>query len=352
MQAGALNGLESFKKIALMNTLRGLINFPASILATYYFGLTGAVTGVVISGSAGWFLNRIALQSECRKLGLSYKSAKSSFDDISLLWKFSLPALLDGALAAPAVWVANTILAHQPNGYGELGFINATSQWRTLLFILPSIFCNAAMPILCSERNTCDGASNILDLTQKVTISIILPLFTATVFLGDFIMSLYGKSFAGGYPVLAWMAFSVCLLSITNVAATNLMAAGKMWISFIFNVIWGLVLICFVYLFSSGGATAYAIGNVIAYTVLLGLMYFYLRKDFSMRTILLILISASYLFMQTVLCLNLTAVIRLKLSALFIVISLFGSYLVIGRPYALKMLNKLEQFLRKPEKNA
>jgi len=341
-QTGALYGLESFKTVTKVNTIRGMINAPVLIAATYFFGLSGAVAGVVISGSAGWFLNHIALGAESRKINLPSDTG-NIFSELDVLWKFSLPALLGGALTGPVIWIANTILANKPGGYGELGLINAANQWRNLITMLPSIFCSAALPILSSGGNSNAHDRDTLDLTQRITIAVILPLYTGTLFLGDVIMSFYGRSFAAGYPILVGITLAICIMAFSSTVATNLAATGKMWLGFLYNLAWGIVLISFVYLFCGRwGARAYAAGYLLSYLVLLTLVFLYSRKDLMKKTVTFTLFSVIYLLVVTSSALSMTPGTRIALSAPFMLLSAGLAALALGKDTMTKILCKIK----------
>ncbi|MCB4790964.1 MAG: oligosaccharide flippase family protein [Elusimicrobia bacterium] len=349
-QTGALSGLESFKVIAKINALKGILYCPIVIIGTYFFGLSGAVASVVVWGFVGWFLNHIALKSECKKANLPIDTG-NIFDELPILWKFTLPAFIGGALVGPVLWIANTILANQPGGYGELGLVNASNQWRNFIVMLPSIFCSAALPILSSEQNSKPGNCGTLDITQKVTISIILPFFTITLFLGDFIMGLYGKSFSAGYPVLVGITFAICLMAIANVGGTSLTASGRMWTGLFYNLAWGLIFVGFVYKYAAiGGAKAYALGYAVAYAALFGLMFLYLKSIFSKHTLLLMISSIVYLSLLTMFSLNLSIKNRFIFFAPFMLFSMIVSYIVLGKTYSLKIINRILAVI--PKKNA
>ncbi len=344
-QSSSLSGLEAFRSQAKVSVMRGAINFPVMIIGTYLFGLYGAVVGSVISSAFGWFMNHMALRKERRIANIPEDGGKA-FSEFPVLWKYSLPALISGALAGPVLWIANTILANQPGGYGELGLVNAANQWRNLITLLPSIFCGVALPILSSEQSSTSDNRETLDLTQKVTISIVIPVYTVTLFLGDYIMGLYGRSFAGGYPVLVGITFAICIMTIANVGGTNLAAAGKMWTGLFFNLAWGTTLVGFVYKFApAGGARSYALGYVIAYLVLFCLMIWYLKDIFSRKTLVLSLASVLFLGVLTLISLKLSMSSRLMLAAPFLLFSLAASFVVLGKGYSIRILDKIKTIL-------
>lgn len=95
MQTGALAGLEAFKAIARVGLVRGLLSFPVVIAGVWFFGLTGAVTATVLSGAAGWWLSQVALRRECARAGIRI-SHRGTQRNLPILWRFSLPANLEG----------------------------------------------------------------------------------------------------------------------------------------------------------------------------------------------------------------------------------------------------------------
>jgi O-antigen/teichoic acid export membrane protein len=281
MQTGALAGLEAFKATAQVSLLRGLLTFPVLIAGVWLFGLFGAVASTVLLGALGWMMNQMALRRECARAGIviNYRGTRS---DLPILWRFSLPAFLSAAMVAPVIWLANTVVAHQPGGYGELGLFNAASQWRTALMFLPSVLLRVALPLMASSVDTdrSDEFGKTLLLTQSLTVAIVLPIGALLMFLADWIMRFYGREFAHGAPVLIGVISSIMISSIGGAAGAAIEARGRMWRGLILNVSWGAVLITIVWFTApSWGAQSLAFGSAIAYLVLSLWGFLYVASD-------------------------------------------------------------------------
>ena len=134
-QTGALAGLEAFRAIAYVNIFVGLISFPILVGGAYFGGLTGVVWALTINFGVNWLLNHLALRNESRqhKVPLTFRNCSR---ERSVLWAFSLPAVLSGLLVEPARWACNAMLVNQPEGYSNMGIFTAaiTFQWL-LLFV-------------------------------------------------------------------------------------------------------------------------------------------------------------------------------------------------------------------------
>jgi O-antigen/teichoic acid export membrane protein len=269
-QTGALAGFEAFKTIAQINLVRGLLNFPVMIAGVWLFGLPGVIGAMVVVAAVGWWINQRALQQECRRAGVivTYRGVKTEW---SVLWRFSVPAFLSGAMVGPATWVASTILVNQPNGYAEMGVFNAANQWRTALFFLPGIFGSVNLPVLSSLLGFRDVAASRKVLINTIIGSAIvtLPVAALLVFFSGHIMAFYGTKFIDRGEVLSITALTIALLAVQTPVGQVITAAGRMWLGMVMNLGWALVLLMGTWLLlrQGWGATGLALAYLIAYTV-------------------------------------------------------------------------------------
>jgi len=287
---GALQGLEGFKCVTRATVIAGILHLPIALVLVWFFGLSGAIITNTVSAGVIWLLAAKYLKIEMAKRDLAI-TFKNLGKELSVLWRFSVPAFLSGIMVSPVLWIANTIIAHQENGYSELGLINAANQWRSMLILLPQVFAITALPILSMAQATDDGRDdfqNGIDLMQRLTTFLVIPLFVFIFFLSEWIMRLYGEDFAGGAMVLGVIALGVCFQILGGtIVGTAIAARGRMWLGFLINLIWGVILISIVYALASAGygAQGYAIGYSIAYAVLLVIGYWLMRKEILRKTI-------------------------------------------------------------------
>lgn len=270
-KTGMLTGFEMFRESTRVSAIQGVLNFPIMLAGAWYFGITGAVAALVLTAVVGSVLAHRAVRAACARYAIQPRYACGRAE-LAGIFNFSVPAFLSSLLIAPVLWLANTIIARQPDGYAELGIINAATQWRIVLMTLPGIFAGATLPIL-TEQHAEHGRTGqfaaTLDFTQKASAMIVIPLYAAIIFLGDVIMRLYGKDFPSGYPVLAGLVFGISLAAVLNVAGTAFAALGKMWLGLSLNLFWsaafiGGVAVCAPRL----GAQGYALSFAVAYVLL------------------------------------------------------------------------------------
>ena len=243
-QTGALAGFEAFKTIAKVNLLVGLISFPIMLAGAYWGRLQGVVCSIAICLCFNWYFNHVALCQEAARSGIQ-PTLKECGAEWSILWRFSLPAVLSGALIGPVNWVCGALLVNQPGGYSEMGVFSVANQWYHILLFLPNVLGSVVLPVLSEQlgqRKT--GQSNkTLVVAIKVNLVVIAPIAIIASFASPFIMNLYGRSFSDGWPTLIVVLMTAALLAIQTPVGQIIAASGRMWTGLIMNAGWASVFI-------------------------------------------------------------------------------------------------------------
>jgi O-antigen/teichoic acid export membrane protein len=284
-QTGALSGFEAFKTIAYVNLFVGLISFPILVAGAYYGGLTGAVWALTINLGFNWLLNHLALRKETLRYSVPF-TFRGCGRELSVLWRFSLPAVFSGAMVGPVTWVCNALLVNQTNGYDEMGIFNAANQWYTVLLFLPGLLGSVVLPVLSERLGQKDTkqSSKTMVFAIKVNALIVLPLVLLASIFSPYIMSLYGESFRSSWPTLVVVLLTAGLLAIQTPVDQVIAASGKMWIGFAMNMGWAITFILctllLVNLGSLGLATARMFGYIVHATWTFGFALWLIKKGY------------------------------------------------------------------------
>ena len=265
-QTGALAGFEAFKAIAYVNLAVGLISFPLLVGGTYYGGLTGAVWALAINLGIHWVLNHLALRRQVRDhhVPLSLDGIRH---ELPVLWSFSLPATLTGVMVGPVNWVCAALLVNQPDGYNEMGVFSAANQWYIMLLFLPSLLGQVLLPVLSEQLGETDTGQSkkTLMFAIKMNALVVFPLVLLASIAAPFIMNLYGKDFASGWPTLVVVLLTAGLLAIQTPVGQIIAASGKMWVAFAMNAGWAVTFIVSTILLLDLGSLGLAIARAVAY---------------------------------------------------------------------------------------
>lgn len=276
-QTGALSGFEAFKTIAKANLVRGLLSFPVIIAGVYFFGLRGAVTGQVAAVFFGWVINHVALRMEARKAGVpvSYRGIRS---ELPILYSFSLPATLGGAVVGPALWASRAFLVNEPGGYADMGIFNAAIRFQLLLTLIGSSIGAPLLPLLASREGSSSTVLNRVNILSSWSIA----LFPALVLIcfPEIIGLVFGADFSGQAEqrtLILVMAFT-CVLMYKDGLGRLLATNNLMWWGFFSNLLWAVLLVAGSVYLVRFGAVGLAASFALAYvlnTIIIVPLYVY-----------------------------------------------------------------------------
>lgn len=267
-QTGALSGLEAFKTIAIVNLWSGLSRFPLMVGGAYLAGVNGAVWGLVVSTGINWLLNHLALRRESRRAVVPFGVSRACAREWKVLYGFSLPALLSGAMVAPVQWAGMAMLVNQTGGYAEMGIFNAALAFKGVIVFLGAAINAPLLSMVANEKVSSESnlsKVNVL-LTWSLGVFVALPLLSFP----EVAQVIYGEKFSGGAftKTFVLIILITCVFVYKQGLTRVLLARNHIWWVFLSNLTWGAFFLCgaffLVRLGAPGLATAYAISYVLS----------------------------------------------------------------------------------------
>ncbi|HZU10239.1 MAG TPA: oligosaccharide flippase family protein [Pseudacidobacterium sp.] len=265
-QQGALYGFEAFRTTAKIQAIVGLLNLPFSLIGYWLGGLNGVLWGMVATRGADWLLRRLALLDESRKSGVPL-GLKGWTQELHVLWKYSVPALLSGVMVAPVNWVCAAMLVNQPKGYAQMGIYNAANQWYGALLFLPTVLGSGLLPLLSERMGNKDSHSSgkVLLFMLRLNAVIVLPAAFLGSALSPWIMRLYGPAYAHGWSTLVAVLFTAAVFAVLIPVGDVIAASGRMWTGTVMNAGWAAVFIAGTAVLVHRGAFGLGLARLIAY---------------------------------------------------------------------------------------
>lgn len=202
-QLGALAGLESYRALARATSIGAALYILFGCLGAVFFGLNGALGGILGAVFGQWLIVSLTVRRElvAQKILVSLNHLAK---ERAVVVKFAAPAALSGLVSMPALWLANTILVHQPDGFAQMALFSAAATSKTLMLFLPSIINNVGTSLLNNQRGA--GAEiryrkvfwTNLGLASGAALSgaLVLAVGAAPLFM------LFGKGFVHARPIL------------------------------------------------------------------------------------------------------------------------------------------------------
>lgn len=275
LQNGILAGFEKFKLISINNIIASVASVITQVLGAKYFGLQGIILGFGLNFVILYILNRANI-NKIESNGYQYKLFdKRNFKEISIIWNFSIPAVLSGLMVSPVIWLTNSFLVLQQNGYQQMANFDIANQWRTTVLFIPAALAQIALPMLSSAKD--EDYNNILNKNIFLNFLIALIIVLPMILLAPFILSFYGNQYDDAYYPLIIMLITTVLVAVNNIIGQAIASKGKMWIGFSVNAIWGilLILISYILMFQFNyGVVGLCFAYLISYAIHTMIQYF------------------------------------------------------------------------------
>lgn len=267
---GIINGFEAFEEMARANIISGIVTVVAIPVGALYADLLGALLGIMLATAVLVAINGniVKKRIKAEEIPMCYKIHG---DNWRILWEFSLPAMLAGAVMVPIVWISNTMLINQPNGYIEMGVFAAANQWFSILLFLPSTITMSLLPVFSDysgERNIVELRKAIM-LGVKASLLVVAPFAIAIACLSPLIMPLYGGEYASRCDLLIVICATSVVASTNNVIGNLFMSIDRAKTHLLSNILWSVVYLGgALYFIKAGlGAMALAVSLLAAYVI-------------------------------------------------------------------------------------
>jgi len=285
VQRGVLAGLEQFRAQNVLVTALAVVTVVLSTLGALLGGLSGAMWGAMVGAALTLLGMTIVYHRAVQRAGIPVLF-RATWQERRVLWTLAFPALLQGIMVAPVVWVTNAILVNSPGGYGEMGLFNAANQWRTILMYVPTIVLTPLLPIMTQLHATQQyhQLRRVLVRTLGLSVAVVGSLALAFSLFAPQIMRLYGTGFEAGTKVFYLIMLVSVLLSAGVVVGGLLSSTGAMWTGFLFNSVWaalmiGTSLVAIPRYGALGLALAYAVSYLIHTAVQFLYFWLYVRSS-------------------------------------------------------------------------
>ena len=284
-QNGVLAGLEKFKEISYINIINGLTSFPILLIGAYYWKVEGIIIALALTTFILWLSSFYYLNIALKKANL--KSDFKFKKEFTSLIKFTLPSFIGGLMLTPTFFIINSMLAHQENGYIQLGIFSAAFFFatlsRTLIQILGQVLYPYAMKEFGKDNKQFEYINNILPWIVGIIINLPLIIFP------EIFSMLFGEKYMNNdfYLSLIFIAMSNIIIAHRQGISRNFAAANIMWWSVLSNMFWSLSTILFSYLLIEKGSIGLSLSLFLGYlSNSIIFIPFYLNKKLIAKEIL------------------------------------------------------------------
>jgi O-antigen/teichoic acid export membrane protein len=267
-QLGALAGFQAFPAIALVNVGQAGVTAPLMVLGAWQWGLDGVVWAMSLGMLASCLLGHRAVLAASSTAGVT-ADASGWHREGAVLWRFSLPAAMAGAMVGPVNWACSAILVNQIGGYAEMGVFNAANQWFAGLMFLPGLAGQVVLPMMAEQMGVGEQGRSVrlMRRVMRLNVLLFLPVLLLCA-VSPAIMSLYGAGFEGRWMPLAVAVLTAGVVAVQAPVGQLVTASGRVWAGLAMNLGWAAVFLAATLLLARPwGADGLAVARLLAYLV-------------------------------------------------------------------------------------
>lgn len=228
-----MTGLEEFKKLAFAGIGASIFSFPLIVVLIYYFGLHGAMYGVILYfiSDFGWKYFQLR-----KNFTLSYKySFALMWHESKKLLFFSTPLLLSVVVSSLSFWYARVITVQSTDGFSSIAVFDAAYQWLTIIMIITGATTSVALPMLSKAfgKNDKIEMSQVFWINLAVNLGISLIMASIFALFSKQIMGLYGENYISGYKILIILGGVSIFFTLSSLLNKYVIVKGNSWVVFL-----------------------------------------------------------------------------------------------------------------------
>lgn len=276
-QSGALAGLEAYPALAIAGITGGVTYVGFSTALAWRGGLAGALAGILLSAVVQWAVLLRLLLRESARQGIRF-DLRTAWKEQGIITRFTLPAALSGFSSMPALWLASTMLVRQPDGYSQMALYTAAYNLKMLVLFLPAVVNNVGMSLLNNQKGLGDTVRyyRLFWANLILTMAAVLLGAAGVGVLGPSLLSVFGRTFEEGYPILLLLLISTLPEALALAIYQIVQSHARLWLSLLTIALpRDLAIVALAYLLipgrgAAGLAAAYAIawfGALVLYIV-------------------------------------------------------------------------------------
>lgn len=268
---GVLGGLERYRPLGICGALSGTLYFVLCVGGAAVWGVGGAVCGLVTSALAQWLILGRAVSAGLRHHGIE-PSREFGAAEAGIVRRFVIPGAISSVTAAPAIWIAQAILARRASGFSEVALYTAAYNLMVVVLFLPNVANTVGMTLLNHVLGRRDAGTYERVFWMNLWTSLMITIVGAGVILAlsPWLLGAYGPGFASATPVLVVLMCAAIPEVLTIALNQVLQSRERMWTAILWvNIPRDSIIVCaalaLVPRYGAGGlAASYLIGRVVA----------------------------------------------------------------------------------------
>lgn len=151
VQNGVISGFERFKVVAINTFISSFFESLGIVIGAFFYGIEGAIVGYGISFVIWAILNYLSIRKIFLEEDIIIVHKFLTKKDFSIIWNFSIPAMMNTIMVVPSFWLIKTMLVNYVS-FESLGIYEVADQWKVIVLFVPGAIANILLPIFSNIR--------------------------------------------------------------------------------------------------------------------------------------------------------------------------------------------------------
>ncbi|MEQ1841417.1 MAG: oligosaccharide flippase family protein [Verrucomicrobiales bacterium] len=229
-QSGTLAGFESFKAIAKINVIVGVLSFPILLLGAVLGDVTGALWALIASAVLNCLLNYLQVRRSAAShlVAIRYRGCLA---ESKVFWDCNLPGIVNAVSCAAVAWALAAMLVRHSSNFGDLGIYNAVQRMKLIPENIAAMLLAPMIPILSDTfaRNDMHGFGKTLVFSYSIATLTIVPLALLQIAAPWLTLLPFGPEFKGGEPIVLWVMVATISYALLWPMGNILISMGRNW---------------------------------------------------------------------------------------------------------------------------
>lgn len=261
-----LQGFEKYKNIAVVLTLTNLISLVLGVILSKYYDIIGTIFSLLMLQLILCILFVILIYKIIKEKNIPLKF---EVNDVmkDAIKNVALPAFLASIFVIPVLWVTNFYFT-RVNGYESFAAFSVCLQWFTILNYIPQQF-GQVKPILTQLYDDGNKLKMKKVVKKLIIISVLFALLSAFILAAcsGFLLKFYGEFYSDYRMPFIIILIASIFFSLQSQCGSVFQAIGKVWVSFLLNVIWAIVFCISFFVTINLGILGYCLTYLISYLI-------------------------------------------------------------------------------------
>lgn len=223
-----LAGLHRFAECTLVMAVVAVMNFAAVSFGALWFGVSGAVTGLigVQAFSVVWMAKVMLSALRREQLWFAFRNTWSNARSLLVIGS---PLYIAGLVSIPVTYFLQGMIVRS-GGLEELGYLRVVVALVSIVSFVP-MSASAAMTSMFAQTRTREEGALAYRIAQNIRLILVFALLTATgitVLLPWLIPLLFGSAYLAAMGAASVALVTAVLASVTTVVHTALLSGRKM----------------------------------------------------------------------------------------------------------------------------